>query len=131
MDESRKKLLVDLVLGLVMVIVAVCLLDPFHAGSVRDVFRILSDCFFLPAVLLLGSAGLTWAKNGGVWDGLGFTMRNLIDRMKPNYEKERVTFAQYREKREEKMSSPVNSLIAGLVYLIPAAVFLVLFKVTG
>lgn len=126
MSDSLKNVLISLAIGLVMVIAALFMLDVFHAPTLRDAFRILSDCFFVPAALLLSMAGLTWAKNGGVWDGLGFTIKIMIDRMKPKYE--RTTFAEYREKREEKSSSPVYSLIAGVVYLIPAIVFLVLYN---
>ena len=128
MGDTRKKILIDLAIGLVMAFAGMLLMDVFHAQSLRDSFRLLSDCFFLPATLLLAGAGLTWTKNGGVWDGMGFTMKTLFARMKSDYEANRVTFAQYREQREEKNSSPSPSLIAGVVYLVIALVFLVLYN---
>ena len=131
MDDSRKNLLIDLILGLCLAIASAFLLDVFHAETKRDLFRLLSDCFFLPGALFLGSSGLTWARNGGVWDGLGFTVKMLIDRMKPDYDKKRVTFAEYREKREEKDSSPIPALVTGLIYFALAMVFLILFNITA
>jgi hypothetical protein len=130
MDETRKNIFIDLILGLVVVVAAVFLMDVFHAQTTRDLFRLLSDCFFLPAAMLLASAGLNWAKNGGVWDGLGFTVKILFARMMPNYESKRITFAEYKEKREEKSSSSIPALVSGLVYLAVAVVFLVLFNIT-
>ena len=124
MSESLKRILVDLGLGLAAAIAAALLFDVFHAPTMKEVFRILSDSFFLPAVLFLGIGGLTWTKNGGVWDGIGFTFKTVMDRMKHNYDKERVTFAEYREERAAKNSSPKSALITGAVNLVLALVFL-------
>lgn len=129
MKESTKKLLVDLVFGLLIAIAAAFLFDLFHAPTAMDAYRILSDCFFLAAVIQLGSAGLTWTKNGGVWDGIGFTFKTAILRIRKQYDEDRMTFAQYREERESKIkSSPVSALIAGAVYLVIALVFLALYN---
>ena len=128
MGDTQKKILTDLIVGLVMAIALAFLTDVFHAESKSDMYRLLSDCFFLPAVILLASAGLTWTKNGGVWDGLVFSMKTVMSRMTRNYEDNRVTFAEYREKREQKASSPIPSLIAGMFYLVLAMVFLALYN---
>ena len=128
MGDTRKKILTDLIIGLVMAAALAALTDVFHADNPSDLYRLLSDCFFLPAVILLAGAGLTWAKNGGVWDGLGFSMKTLMVRMFRSYEDKRITFAEYRERREEKASSPIPSLIAGAVYLALAMVFLALYN---
>jgi len=129
MGDTQKKILMDLIIGLAIALAGVVLLDVLNAQTLRDVFRLLSDCFFLAAALLLATSGLTWAKNGGAWDGLGFTFKTLFARMMPDYDSRRVTFAQYKEKREEKSASPIPALVAGAVYLVLAIVFLVLFNV--
>ena len=128
MGDTRKRIIADLIIGLVMAVALAFLTDVFHAESKSDLYRLLSDCFFLPAVILLASAGLTWTKNGGVWDGLVFSMKTMMSRMTRRYEDDCVTFAEYREKREEKASSPIPSLIAGAVYLVLAMVFLALYN---
>ena len=128
MSETRMKLLVDLGLGLATAVAAAFLFDLFHAPTVRDVLRILSDCFFLPAVLFLGIGGLTWTKNGGVWDGIGFTFKTAANRVKRDYDQERVTFAQYREERATKNTSPKSALITGAVYLVLALGFLTAYN---
>lgn len=130
MSESTQKLLTDLGIGFVGAVVAAFWYDLFHAETLTDILRILSDCFFLPAVLMLATGGLTLTKNGGVWDGLGFSFKTAIGRMKRDYDTERVTFAQYREEREAKRSSPASALIAGAVYLVLALGFLAAYNFT-
>lgn len=131
MAESTKKLLVDLGLGLAIAIAAAFWFELFQAATLRDVLRILSDCFFLPAVILLASGGLTWTKNGGVWDGIGFTFKTAVSRVRKTYDEERVTFAEYREEREKKSSSPRSSLIAGAIYLAIALVLLAAYNMAA
>ena len=130
MSESHKKLLVDLGLGLATAVAAAFLFDLFQAPTVSDALRILSDSFFLPAVLFLGIGGLTWTKNGGVWDGIGFTFKTVASRMKRRYDEERVTFAQYREERATKNTSPKSALITGAVNLVLALAFLMAYNWT-
>lgn len=131
MAESTKKLLVDLGLGLAIAIAAAVWFELFQASTLLDVLRILSDCFFLPAVILLASGGLTWTKNGGVWDGIGFTFKTAVSRVRKTYDEERVTFAEYREEREKKSSSPRSSLIAGAIYLVIALVLLAAYNMAA
>lgn len=130
MSESQKKLLVDLIMGLAAAIAVAFLLGLFRAQTLRDTLRILSDCCFLPAVLFLGIAGLTWTKNGGVWDGIGFTFKTITSRMQRNYDDARITFSQYREERERKNSSPASAAITGVVYLVLALAFLFAYNQT-
>lgn len=130
MAESTKKLLVDLGLGLAIALAAAFWLGLFQVATTSDAFRTASDCFFLPAVILLASGGLTWTKNGGVWDGIGFTFKTAMSRVKRDYSEERVTFAEYREEREKKNSSPRSALIAGAIYLVFALIFLAAYNMT-
>ena len=130
MSESTKKLLIDLGIGFAGAVAAAFLFDLFGAETLSDTLRILSDCFFLSAVIMLASGGLTLTKNGGVWDGLGFTFKTAIGRMKRDYDTERVTFAQYRQEREGKNTSPASALIAGSIYLALALAFLAAYNFT-
>lgn len=128
MSESTKKLLIDLGIGLFAVVVAALWFDLFGAESLADALRILSDSFFLAAVLMLATGGLTLTKNGGVWDGFGFTFKTAMSRIKRDYDEERVTFAEYREQREQKNTSPRSALISGAVYLVIALAFLAAYN---
>ncbi len=129
MSDSTKRLLVDLGIGALAVIVSAIWFDLFSAETLQDTLRILSDCFFLAAVLMLATGGLTLTRNGGVWDGLGFTFKQGFARMKGSYEEDRMTFAQYREQREQKSrKSPGSALISGVIYMVIAIAFLIAYN---
>lgn len=124
MSSSLKKFLIDLGIGLIAVFGLCCGTGLFTMETTADTLRILSDGFFLIGALFLAIGGLTFTNNGGVFDGLVYTFKTHINRMRRDYEQRRQSFAQYREEREKKNKSPKESLLAGLVL---AAIGLVLF----
>ena len=128
MASSMKKFLTDTGIGLLIAVLVWIAEGLFRAGTAQDVLRILSDGFFVAGLLFLGMAGLTWAKNGGAMDGLGYTIKIAIARIRPDYDDARMTFAQYREEREKKASSPKSAVLAGLVHMAIAIVLTVAYS---
>lgn len=132
MSDNGKKFLIDSVIGLVIAVVIWIVEDLVHAASAADVFRILSDGFFVAGIAYLAMGGLTWTKNGGVMDGLGFTFKTAFARVRSDFDTARMTFGEYRESREKKASSPKPALLAGLMHtgiaLVLFLVYLVLTK---
>lgn len=100
----------------------------FSAGSTKDVLRIVCDGFFVAGALLLLSGGFRWCYNGGVMDGLGFSAKTLVNRMRPHYEENRQSFAEYREQREKKASSPVPLVFSGLNLLVIAVIIFLVYS---
>lgn len=128
MSAPTKKFLIDTGIGALVAVLIWLAEGLFSAETAKDVFRILSDGFFVAGFLFLGLAGLTWAKNGGAMDGLGFTLKTAIARMRADYDDARVTFAQYREEREKKASSPRSAVYAGLVHMALAIIMMLLYS---
>ena len=128
MRDSTIKFLVDLGIATVVAVLVWVLEDLFHAETLQDTFRILSDGFFVAGAIFLAMGGMTWTKNGGVMDGLGFTFKTVLARIRSDYETSRMTFAEYREEREKKASSPVPMVLAGLVHIVLAAVTLLIYQ---
>lgn len=128
MSDSLKKFLIDLVISFVVSLGACWMVGAFGAETVLDRYRLLSDGFFVSAALFLGMGGLTWTYNGGVMDGLVYTFKNAVARIRRNYETEKMTFAEYREQREAKASSPKSMLLSGLVQLVIALAFFGLYN---
>lgn len=127
MSDSLKSFLIELVVGLIAA-VALCLMQGVQsAETTLDLLRLLSDGFFAAAAIFLAIGGITFTSNGGVFDGLGFTAKTMIDRMRRDYEERRVTFAEYREERRSKAKSPRSSLLVGLVLLVVASAFLIAY----
>ena len=126
MGDTAKKFLVDGIIGLLAAIAVWAIEGLLQAASARDVLRILSDGFFVAGIMFLAMGGLTWTFNGGVVDGLGFSFKTGIARMRSDYDTARMTFAEYREERRKKASSPKPMLLAGLLH---TGIALVLFLV--
>lgn len=125
MSNSLKKFLLDTGIGLVVAFILCCTMGLFTAESTVDILRILSDGYFLVGALLLAVGGLTFTSNEGAFDGLFYTFKTQINRMRRDYESRRQSFAQYREEREKKNKSPKESLLAGLVVISVGLIFMV------
>ena len=128
MRDSTIKFLVDLGIATVVAVLVWVLEDLFHAETPQDTFRILSDGFFVAGAMFLAMGGMTWTKNCVVIDGLGFTFKTVLARIRSDYETSRMTFAEYREEREKKASSPGPMVLAGLVHIVLAAVTLLIYQ---
>ncbi len=128
MNETLKKFLIDLGIGLVLSLAMCLMLGAFSAETSQDTVRILSDGFFAVAAGYLAIGGITFTVNGGVMDGLGFAFKTGIARVKRDFEENKMTFAQYRADRESKAKSPAGMLLAGLVILTIALIFLVVYN---
>ena len=130
MSDATKKFLVDAALGLAIAVGIWFLEGITQAASASDVLRIISDGFFVSGMLFLAIGGLSWTFNGGVMDGLGFSFKTGIARMRSDYDTARMTFAEYREEREKKMSSPKPSLLAGALHAGIALVLFLIYQLT-
>ena len=90
--------------------------------------RAFCDGYFLSAAVFLAWGGLVFTYNGGALDGLGYAAKIGIDRLKRNYEEEKISFLEYREKRENKAKPPRETLLAGLVLAVIAAILLAVYN---
>lgn len=128
MNSPIGKVLFSTGFGLIIAIVIWLTTGLLDASGTADFLRILSDGFFVAAALLLGYGGLIWTYNGGVFDGIGFSFKTLIDRMRRDYDDRRQTFMEYRENREAKASSPMYVLLGGLIHLALAVIVLLIYQ---
>lgn len=121
MSNNTKMFLICIGGGLVAAFLVAWSQGLFSAATSADVFRTLCDGFFTVGAMLLAFGGLRWTFNGGVMDGLGFSIRTGIQRMRFNYEEQgREDFGEYRRNREKKAKSPKALLLSGAVFLIIA-----------
>ena len=128
MNETLKKFLINLGIGLVLAAAISFLMGVSEGEEATDTLRILSDAFFVAAAIYLVTGGLTFTVNGGVMDGLGFAAKTGIARIKRDFETSKQSFAEYREERERKAKSPAASLLAGAVLLVIAIVLLKVYN---
>ena len=129
MSENRKSFLADLILGLLIAILVFLLNKEMEYSLTHK----LCDGCFVAAVVLLGTGGIRFCNSRGAMDMLSygfktvgemFTKAGRLDGPDEDYfgyvqrkSKERKPFAHY--------------LVAGLIYLVLAAIFLLLNMFIG
>lgn len=132
MSKNTIKFLVNTGIGFVVAFLVMWSQGVFAAETTPDVLRVICDGFFIAGAVLFLGGGLVWADNGGVFDGLTYTFKQAVARVKRDFEQEKISFAEHREKREAKASSPLGMVLAGLVHLAIAAIlFVVYLKAAG
>ena len=130
MKELKKPLLTNVLIGLVIAAVVVAI--EWQYGY--PVFHLLTDGFFVAAVVLLGIGGITLAKNAGCFDIMGYSMKSLFGVVIPGARladpHDNETFLDYKERKAEKRKSPASMLIAGGIHLAVAVVMLIIYNLT-
>ena len=130
MSENQKSILVDLFLGLV--IAAVIAIVRFDAGY--PLLHLLSDCTFVPAVILLGMGGLRLCVNSGSLDMLGYgfsTLRNNIANMGKIDGGPKEDYFSYTQRVAEERKPYGHYLIAGLVFFVLSLGFVAAYNLIG
>lgn len=131
MDEKRKSVLVCLIIGAVICALVVAI----NWRLEQHILRRLSDCTFVSAVLLLGSGGLKFARNQGTFDIMSYGLKSALEihfpfsKMDKPLSARQESFADYKERKRQKRKGASDLLWAGLVYLVLAIVFTVLYSI--
>lgn len=79
--------------------------DLFSSASFQAAAGILSDCFFVPGVLLAGAGAMGWIGSKGTFDSLGYAFsRFSLHNLWPNEHtaKRPETLYEYKQKQDEK-----------------------------
>ena len=125
MNPNTKSFFTAFAIGAVIAVV-VCVIE--SAQSVGAA-QLLCDGFFVAGVLIAGSGGLAFVRNQGMFDIFSFGVRSLfgvhfhwVDK-----EKEKETYADYRERKSKNRKSPVGTLLAGAVYLGLSGILLIIY----
>ena len=125
MSERRKRFIADMVFGVLVAGAVIAI----NAGRGHAVTRLLCDGFFVAGVLLLGTGGLKFVRNEGMFDIFTYSIKSVFTihypfaKMKsPLEEKKAEDFPTYKERKREKRKSPADLLWAGLVFMALAAV---------
>lgn len=127
MDEKRKGILIHIGIGAVFAVLVIIL--NWQKGY--QMTHLLCDGFFVAAVALLGSGGLKFARNQGVFDMLTYSVSTTFQihypftKMNSPLEERRESFVDYKERKRVKRKPATELLCAGSVYLVLAVVMLV------
>ena len=120
-EQKQNKLasyITSLVFAMTVFFVGALAWDLFAQTELLTIVKILSDCFFLPGVLLVGIALIGWVSTKGTFDIFGYSFRGLIGLFKSESYYKTESFYDYRVKKDEKRK-PFNKamMLVGLVFL--------------
>ena len=130
MSENQKSILVDLLLGLIISV----LIFVLKFGSGYSPLYLLSDCTFVPAVLLLGMGGLRFCINSGSLDMVGYgfsTLRNNLKNFGRINGGPKEDYFSYTQRVAEERKSFGHFLISGGIYLLLSIGFVVAYNLIG
>jgi len=101
-------------------------------ASQLDWYRILSDAFTLPGLLLIFSTALVWLSGEGAFDGIAYCGHVLVRYIVPGKALEpREKYSDFVERRRGKKNTGYGFLlITGGISLAIGIVFLVLFHMS-
>ena len=100
------------------------------APTAKDVFKILTDGFFIPGVLFLGVGGISYVTREGAFDGIGYAFSSIF--VTKNWSsrrfKDRETYAQYKERKAGKRTVLAFLLHVGGIMFILSMVCLLIYN---
>lgn len=103
-------------------------LRDFDGAKLVDQYRMLSDAFTVPGILLLMFGCLIWISNLGALDGLAYAVSFAIRSLIPGARYKDEKYADYVERHREKRLKGYGFLfISGGVTMVVAIVFMILF----
>ena len=130
MDKLKKPVLTNFVIGILIAVAVVAI--EWQYGY--PLIHLLSDGFFVAAVLLIGIGGIAAASNAGCFDMMGYSMRSLLGVVIPASRmgdpREQESFLEYKERKSEKRKSPLPLLIAGGIHMVLAVIMLIIYSLT-
>lgn len=130
--ETKIKYGCALLFSAVIVLITLAKNDFLKGLPAVDVFRILSDAFLVPGILLLMAGILMWISKEGALDSLSWGARKFTGALGPKKDEKEETFLEYVEKRREERTKGFGFLlITGTLMLLISLLFLFLFFKVG
>ncbi|MDD7735360.1 MAG: DUF3899 domain-containing protein [Bacilli bacterium] len=116
MSKGWIKYLVTISLGAVVSLIIVLAKNIFSASTVKEIFHILTDAFFVPGVVITGFGFLILATNGGTFDMLTYGLMRFFGMFTKNPTKYK-TFYDYTSAKHETSRSFWYLVIVGIGYI--------------
>ena len=100
-----------------------------EAVTAADKYRILSDAFTIPGVVLMLCSLLVFVSNQGIFDGISYALRYAVRSLIPGLGHKQERYSDYIERKREKGGIAGYAFLfhVGLVFCLIALVFIGLF----
>ncbi len=127
MKKKIIRYLITAGVGLVIALSVSFVKSLYWLEDITDIMQALSDCFVVPGLFLILFGLLVVCSNGGTFDMLGFGTKKVISVFKRHpSEKDRESFYEYRNRKQEGKRSFGYLIIVGVVFLAIGMIFFVL-----
>lgn len=73
MTENQRSIISDLTMGMMLAMVVYM----FNSSREISIIHLLSDCFFVPAIVLLGFGGIRFCTSRGALDMMGYGFKTV------------------------------------------------------
>lgn len=126
--NKLKKYLITTGIGLLLALYVAYTKGIFKQTELAVIFHILTDSFFVPAVLITGMGALVFVSNEGAFDGLTFAMKSFFDVFRKNKKNSFKTYYDYKESKGDRDRSFGFMLLVGLGFMAVSGIMLLLYS---
>ena len=136
MNPSRRNYLIKIAVsfGVCLLLAAFILFSriapsALAAAAAADVYMALCDAFFVPGTLITGLGLLFAVSNEGALDGLGYVTSITVKKLIPGKAAHMERYDDYvARKREKKVHGFSFLFVTGILFLVIAVIFLLLYN---
>lgn len=120
---------ITVLIGFAMVMAVLDFHGFAEAASQVERYRILSDAFTIPGVILLMCGLLVFIANEGAFEGISYAVTYAVKMLIPGSSKEHERYGDYLERRREKGKAHGYGFlfITGGAFFLTAVLFILLF----
>ena len=128
--NNRWAYITYIAVAMLVAIVSATVWQLFEQTDTLSIMKILSDCFTLPGVLLVGIALLGWVSSKGTFDIFGYSIHGLLGLFKKESYYKQESYYDYRaRKSESRKPFNVPMLLVGLAFLLLGLLMTVAFLI--
>lgn len=122
--KKALKYIITAAIGIAAALVIMFTRNVTGQETLKQVFTILSDSFFVPGVCLVCVGFIVWASSGGVFDMLAYGFITLFDTFRRDVSRRKYKdFYEYRQAKKGEKRGFGFLLLVGLAFIAVAAVF--------
>lgn len=120
-----------LIYGLIGLMIGVFYFTNHIPEEKADYLKILSDSAIIPGIILLCVYCLTLVSKEGIFDGIGYGTRYIINKLIPTKKMfETKTYLDYKlEKEEKRKETHYEGLIVSIVFIVICIICYLIYKV--
>lgn len=134
-DRSIKRTIISysvtFVLAAAVTLMILFYKDAFQIESLRTLYGVLSDAFFVPGVILMGFGIMVHIAEGGFLDGISYSLRRAALSFIPGGRiKKEETYREYKERKNDtrKKTEVISMYVVGGAFILVSIVFIILYS---